>query len=333
MIGTGRPGDAAIRETTQAVRGTPGVLKWSGTAILLAFYAGMIIFFSVVSPYFLNVRNFLNIGTNMAYIGIMAAGSTLVLIAGGLDLSVEAVAAISGVIIGIIYRAGLGIWTGVIVSIILGTLVGAANGLCVTRLKINAFITTLGSMSIVRGIAFVLTGGLTSSLLHPGFRFIAMGDVAGIPFPLLMMAVVFALAFIVLNYMPFGRSIYAIGGNAEAARLSGINIDLITMLVYVISGAAAAGSGVLLTSMLGASAPQAATGVALTVIAAVILGGTSLSGGKGSIWGTLLGTLILGTLNNGLVLLNVSSFYQDVARGAVLLLAVALDRLRERGAV
>jgi ribose transport system permease protein len=185
-------------------------------------------------------------------------------------------------------------------------------------------------LSIIRGFAFVFSGGLTQTILDEGFGFLGRGYVVGIPFQVIVMVVLFLLTAWIMRWTTFGRSIYAVGGNAQASRLAGIPVRRIQMIVYILSGLSAALGGVFLASQLGAGAPAAATGIELSVIAAVILGGSSLNGGKGTIWGTLLGVLILGTLNNGLTLLNISSYYQDVARGVVLLLAVGLDQLRLR---
>jgi ribose transport system permease protein len=171
---------------------------------------------------------------------------------------------------------------------------------------------------------------LTQTVNDPTFQFLGRGFLLRIPFPAIVMVLLFALTAWVMGWTVFGRNIYAIGGNAQASRLAGIPVTSLRMTVYILSGLSAALGGIFLASQLGAAAPQAAAGLELSVIAAVILGGTSLSGGKGTIWGTLLGVLIMGTLNNGLTLLNVSSYYQDVARGTVLLLAVGLDQLRQR---
>lgn len=299
---------------------------------LLILYLALIIWFARTSPYFLSVSNFLNIGTNIAYIGIMAVLMTLVILSGGFDLSVGAVVALTGVTVAQLVDAGWNVWLATAVGLAVGPLVGLTNSMLITRVGINPLITTLGMLSIVRGLAFVLTGGLTGAILDESFAFLGRGRLFGIPFPIVVFAIVFLAAWFALRFTTFGRAIYAVGGNAEAARLAGIDTKLIHVVVYTLSGLAAAVAGIILASQLGAGAPQAATGIELSVIAAVILGGTSLSGGRGGVWGTILGILILGTLNNGLALLSVSSFYQDVARGLVLLFAVALDQLTARQA-
>ena len=306
-----------------------GELSWGDSLGLLAIYALLVGVLAWQSPYFWNVGNALNIGVNVSIIGIIAVAMTMVIVSGGIDLSVGSVVAFSGVAVAqLSHRMPIG--TAVAAALSVGLVVGLFNGLAVTRAGINPLIATLGSLSIVRGLSFVLSGGLTQSIDNEGFSFLGRGFVLGVPFQVLVMAALFALAAWVMKSSVWGRSIYAVGGNALASRLSGLPVPRLQMSVYVLSGLSAALGGVFLASQLGAGAPAAAQGIELSVIAAVILGGTSLSGGKGTIVGTLLGVLILGTLNNGLTLLNVSSYYQEVARGVVLLLAVGLDQLRLR---
>jgi ribose transport system permease protein len=304
--------------------------SWSGVAVLLAFYVALGVVFSVLSPYFLSLRNMLSIGSNVAFMGLMAATGTPLIIAGGLDLSVAAVAGLSGVMISLLHAGGLGIWPAVVVAMLLAGVIGLGNGLLVTRLKLNPLIVTLGMMSVVSGVSLVLTGGLTRPMMVPGFNWVGSGRAFGVPVPLILMLVTFALLWVVLTRTKFGRFVYASGGNPEAARLIGVPVDRVVMILYVISALSGALSGTVLAAMLGAAAPNAASQHLLTVIAAIILGGTSLYGGRGSVWGTLLAVLILGTLANGLTLLDVSSFWQDVTRGIVLVLAVSLDRVRTR---
>jgi ribose transport system permease protein len=303
---------------------------WAGVAMLLVFYALLMLGFTLLSPFFLSLGNLASIGTNMAFIGLMAAAGTPLIIAGGLDLSVAAVAGMAGVVVALLSARGMDIWAACVAALIVGGIIGLCNGLLVTRAGLNAFIVTLGTMSIITGFSLVLTGGLTQPLNTGGFSWLGSGTLLGVPFPLVLMVAVFALFWWVMARTPFGRQIYAVGGNPEASRLLGIPVEGVNLTLYVISGVAGALGGILLASMLGAAAPDAAGQNLLTVIAAIILGGTSLFGGRGSVWGTLLAVLILGTLNNGLTLLNVSSFWQEVTRGSVLLLAVGLDQVRVR---
>jgi ribose transport system permease protein len=304
-------------------------LNWGESLGLLAIYGLLLITLSLLSPYFLSVNNFLNILVAVSTIGIIAVAMTMVIVSGGIDLSVGSVVALAGVAVAqLSHRMPLA--AAILSALLIGLLVGLFNGLAVTRAGINPLIATLGTLSIARGLAFVFSGGLTQTISDESFGFLGRGFLLGVPFQVLVMALLFVLAAWVMRSTVFGRSIYAIGGNAQASRLAGLPVQRLQMAVYLLSGLAAALGGVFLASQLGAGAPQAAQGIELSVIAAVILGGTSLSGGKGAIGGTLLGVLILGTLNNGLTLLNVSSYYQEVARGVVLLLAVGLDQLRLR---
>jgi ribose transport system permease protein len=304
--------------------------SWSGVAILLLFYIALIIVFSVLSPFFLSVRNMLAIGANVAFIGLMAAAGTPLIIAGGLDLSVAAIAGLVGVVIALLNAAGLHVWLAVIIAVLLSALVGVINGLFATRLRLNPLIVTLGMMSIVSGSALILTGGLTKPLMAPGFNWVGQGRLFGVPTPLILMITAYVALAIVLARTRFGRFVYATGGNTEASRLIGLPVERVQMTLYVVSAVSGAVAGTMLAAQLGAAAPAAAAPHLLTVIAAIILGGTSLYGGRGSVWGTLLAVLILGTLNNGLTLMDVSSFWQDVTRGVVLMLAVSLDQIRTR---
>ncbi|WP_018182936.1 ABC transporter permease [Kaistia granuli] len=314
------------RERMSALLGQP----WSGVAMLAIFYLILIAVFSVLSPFFLTLRNMLQIGGNVAYIGLMAAAGTPLIIAGGLDLSVAAIAGLTGVVISMLFGMGVPIWLAVALAIVVAAAIGVVNGLFTTRLRLNPLIVTLGMMSIISGIALVLTGGLTRPLMVPGFNWVGSGRVVGIPIPFILMMVTFVVLWVVMTRMRFGRYIYAAGGNAEASRLIGIPLEKTVIILYVISAISGAVAGTILGAMLGAAGPTAAGSQLLTVIAAIILGGTSLNGGRGSVWGTLLAVLILGTLNNGLTLLDVSSFWQDVTRGVVLMLAVSLDQIRTR---
>jgi ribose transport system permease protein len=291
----------------------------------------MCVLFGVLSPFFWTGTNLLNIGQTVATVGIVAIGMTLVIISGGIDLSVGSVAALTSVTITLLWTSfGLPLWLAVLLAVVCGTLAGAANGLLVTRLKINPLITTLATFSIVRGLAFVISNGQTNQINNDAFKFLGRGSLGGIPFSLLLMLALYLLFWYLLRSTHFGRSIFAIGGSPEAARLGGIPINRNLLLVYTISGLLAALVGILISSQLAQSAPRAAVGLELSAIAAVVLGGTSLAGGKGSLLGTLLGVLLLRILDNGLILLNVSSFYQEVASGLVLLLAVGFDQLRIR---
>jgi ribose transport system permease protein len=286
------------------------------------------IFFSIASPYFLNYDNFVNIVTAAAVTGIIAAPATMLLIAGQFDLSVGSAAAFCGAVL-----ASLALHNdmafAVPIAVLAGIGIGVVNGFLVTVIGINALITTLGTLAVFRGLTQVLTDGQTLGVEH----FSGLGTARplfDIPLPVYIFAGV-ALAFwFISRYTVFGRSMYAIGANPAAARLNGIRSKRIIFVGFVLSGVCVAIGGLILASQLGAASPQAASGLELSVVTAVILGGASLAGGRGAISGTMLGLLIIGTLNNGLVLLNVSSFWQTVAQGSLLIFAVAFDQLRIR---
>ena len=304
--------------------------SWSGVAVLSVFYIVIVIALSLMSPWFFSFNNAMNIGINMSYIGLMAAAGTPLIIAGGLDLSVAAVAGLTGVLITIFFGWIDNIWLAVALSLFVGAFIGAFNGFLATVLKFNPLIATLGTMSIITGFSLVLTGGLTKSMMLPEFNYIGVGRIFNVPIPLIIMIVVMFLLWLLMSKTKFGRFLYASGNNPDASLLLGVPVVKVQFYLFVLSGLSGAIAGVLLTAMLGAAAPNAAGSHLLTIIAAIILGGTSLYGGIGSVWGTLFAVLILGTINNGLTLMNVSSSWQEVAKGTVLILAVGLDQWRMR---
>ncbi len=291
----------------------------------------MCLVFGLITPHFFSVNNLVNIGQTLAVVGIVAIGETLVLIAGGVDISVGSVAALTGVLVSMLWNNDLlPIWWCVGAGLLSGALIGGLNGFIVTRLKINPLITTLGMFSIIRGLAFVLSGGQTNQFQNVQVQFLGRGNLGGIPFSLILMLVLYAIFILVLRQTALGRNLYAIGGSPMASRLAGIAVNRHLLIVYILSGLFASLGGILIASQLASGTPQAAVGLEFTVIAAVILGGTSLAGGKGTLVGTLMGVVILRTLDNGLILAGMSSYYQEVARGLVLLLAVGLDQIRIR---
>jgi ribose transport system permease protein len=293
--------------------------------ILLSLY------FASQTNSFLSVANASNIGRTLAVVGIASIGMTLALITRGVDLSVGSVAALSGVLTSAFaISLGVPVIVGALFALLAGGAVGLVNGLTITVLRVNPLITTLATFSIVRGLAYVLSGGHTNMLNDPVFALIGRGRLFGLPASLIAMIVLYVFFAWLLRSTPFGRNLYAIGGSPERSRLEGIRVERHLLAVYGISGLLAAYSGLIIASQLGASAPRAAIGLEFTVVTAVVLGGTSLAGGKGTLMGTLVGVIILRTLDNGLVLMQVSSFFQEVARGAVLLLAVSFDQLRLR---
>lgn len=298
---------------------------------LLGSLIVLCLFFGTQTPFFFSQANLETITSTLAVVGITAIGMTLVLISGGVDISVGSVAALAGVVTSLLWlEHGVPLGVSTALAILCGGLVGLLNGLIVTYVKINPLITTLATFSIIRGLAFVLSEGQTNLLSNEAFNFIGRGKIAEIPFSLLMMALLYVLFGFIMHYTTFGRNLYAIGGSPEASRLAGISVTPYLLTVYTVSGLLAALAGIISVSQLASSAPRASIGLEFVVITAVVLGGTSLAGGKGTLIGTLIGVIILRVLNNGLILMEVSSFYQDVARGLVLIFAVGFDQIRIR---
>ncbi|MCB5195574.1 ABC transporter permease [Deefgea salmonis] len=287
---------------------------------------------AITSPDFLTVGNLLNVFRQVSINALIAFGMTLVILLGGIDLSVGSILALSSVLTALMLSHGIDPVVATSVGVLAGAGMGMLNGLVISKGKVAPFIATLGMMTILRGLSLVFSDGRPISGLHSDFfAMLGGGYVAGlIPVPVIIMLVMFAVFWFVLKKTVFGRHVYAVGGNEEAARLSGINTDRIKIWVYTLSGAMAATAGMILTSRLSSAQPTAGTGYELDAIAAVVLGGTSLTGGRGWIFGTLVGALLIGILNNGLNLLGVSSFYQQVIKGVVILLAVLLDRANKK---
>jgi ribose transport system permease protein len=321
MSTASKKSDGALPGRTRVALGAMQGLGLGG------FYVIVLVYFSVSAPYFFSTSNAVNILSNVSVIGIVTLGQALVLISGGFDLSVAGTVPLGGVIFTILLNRGVNIPEAWIIAVLAGCAVGIANGLIITRIGINALVTTLGTLSITSGLAYVVTAGETVE-----FKDLNQGPidnvVAGMPIYVWIMILISIVAFVVLRYTVYGRMIYAIGGNREASRLAGIRVDLVTTSVYAISGALGTFSGVMLAEQLLAGAPTVGATAALTSIAAVILGGASLSGGVGGIPGTLVGVLVLGTIANGMALMQVPSFYQQIATGGILLLAVGFGRLR-----
>jgi ribose transport system permease protein len=283
---------------------------------------------SIVSPDFLRVDNLLNVMRQSSINALIAFGMTLVILLGGIDLSAGSVLALSSVIIANLLQSGTPPVVATLAGIVAGGLMGLGNGLIISKGKVAPFIATLGTMTVLRGLALVMSNGSPISDFNSDFfSMLGGGYVARlIPIPVVLMLIVFGIFWFVLKKTVFGRHVYATGGNAESAKLSGVKVDRVQLWVYTISGVMAAIAGVVLTSRLNSAQPTAGTGYELDAIAAVVLGGTSLTGGRGWIFGTLVGALLIGVLNNGLNLLDVSSFYQQVIKGSVILLAVLIDR-------
>ena len=295
---------------------------------LVAALALIFVALSITTPYFFTPDNLLNIAKAVTVVGIASAGETVVIISGGFDLSVGSTMAAAGMLAAWLLESGAPISLAFVAAIGLGVLIGVVNGTIISYFRINPLITTLGTLAIVRGLAFVISGGREIVISDQAWLELGTGAWLGIP-----IIVVFALAtFLVIGWsMPrtsFGRYVYAIGSNLRAARLAGIAVDRWRLVFYIVCGATAALSGLVLTARTGSARPSAAVGFELDVITAVILGGASLSGGRGTVWGTLVGLVLIGVINNGLTLAQVPAFWQQVVKGAILLSAVLYDELR-----
>lgn len=285
---------------------------------------------SLASDRFLTIDNLRNVLRQASINGIISIGMMMVILLRGLDLSVGSVLALSTVIAADLLSTGQASPLGAIgVALLVGAGAGAINGALVTWVKIPPFIATLGMMTFARGAALQYTGGQPITglgQLEEGIRYIGTAEVAGIPVPIIAAALIYLLAYVLLNHVPFGRYIYAMGNNEEAAYLSGLPVKRLKMFVYIVSGALAAFAGIILMGRLNSAQPTAGALSEFDAIAAVVVGGTSFDGGEGTVWGTLIGVLIIAVLNNGLNLLAVPAFYQDIASGVVIALALLLYR-------
>ena len=310
---------------------------WRRARPLIALMA-LCVVLGLTTDRFFTTANGLNVLRQISVNICIATGMTLVILTAGIDLSVGSVLALCGALAAGLLTRGLSFpsldlfvgftMTGAVLAALLsGGMIGIFNGWMVTRFRVPPFVTTLAMLTIARGLTMLYTGGHPISQLGGGFAWLGSGSLAGIPVPVWIALLVVLAAHVFTIYTRTGRYIYAIGGNEEAARLSGINIASVKRKVYALSGALAALGGLIVTARLDSAQPNAGTGYELDAIAAVVIGGTSLSGGLGSVAGTVMGAVIIGVLNNGLVLLNVSPFWQQVVKGSVILLAVIVDRM------
>jgi ribose transport system permease protein len=284
---------------------------------------------TVTSDVFFTPQNFLNVLDQSAAVGLMAAGGTLVIIAGGFDLSVAAVFAVSGVVAAqMVDDVGPGL--ALVLGSLVGLVLGLINGLLTSYGRINPLVATLASSIIIRGIALVLTGGFLVTVKDTGFPELGRGEVLGVKYSIVIWAVFALICGFVLARTTFGRAVYAAGGNPEAARLSGIRVGVVRTATYGISGLAAGLAGVIVTSRVSSGQADAGAGLELSVIAAIVIGGTSILGGEGAVWRSVLGVLLLALIGNGFNLLNVNPIYQQILQGGIILLAVAVDAWARR---
>jgi ribose transport system permease protein len=297
---------------------------------------------SLLSDKFLTISNGWNVMRQISVNICISTGMTLVVLTAGIDLSVGSVLALCGAITAGLLKNGIEIPAanlyigftllgGILAGIVTGALLGFFNGWTITKFKVPPFVATLAMLTIARGLTMLWTKGFPISGLGKNFAYIGIGWFLGIPLPVWISGIIVLLTVIITKHTRFGRYIYAIGGNESAARLSGIRINKVKMGVYAIAGALAAIGGIIVTSRLDSAQPNAGVSYELDAIAAVVIGGTSLSGGRGNVLGTVLGAIIIGVLNNGLVLLNVSPFWQQVVKGLVILIAVIIDKVNSKG--
>jgi ribose transport system permease protein len=306
----------------------------SPTLILFGVLVVMVATFSALSRDFYSFLNISTMLTNISFSGIVAGTLTLVMITGGLDISVGGNIALTSCLVAFLFnlKTPVPAWTLVPIALALGAAIGAFNGFFITRLDLNPIITTLGTMAVTRGLGYVLTKSRSILIMEGVTGFIGRTVIPGIqiPIPLVLFAIIFAVLFFVLSRAKFGRKVYCIGANQSAARVSGINVPRVKFVLYLMSGIAASLSGLILTGQTAVGMPQHANGMELDVITAVLLGGTALAGGKGSIMGTLAGVLILGVLYNGFTMIGFRYVHIRVFQGVLLILIVALYELREK---
>jgi erythritol transport system permease protein len=312
-----------------------------------AFFALIVIIavFSFLSPYYFSLNNFLIMASHVAIFGILAIGMLLVILNGGIDLSVGSTLGLAGCIAGFLMQGvtlsyfGVilypPVWAVVVLTCVLGALVGAVNGVLVAYLKVPAFVASLGVLYVARGIALLMTNGLTYNNLggrpelgNTGFDWLGFNRLGGVPIGVIVLAVLAIVCGIVLSRTAFGRWLYASGGNERAADLSGVPVKRVKIIVYVLSGVCAAIAGLVLSSQLTSAGPTAGTTYELTAIAAVVIGGAALTGGRGTVRGTMLGAFVIGFLSDGLVIIGVSAYWQTVFTGAVIVLAVLMNSIQ-----
>ncbi|UYY98992.1 ribose ABC transporter permease [Peribacillus frigoritolerans] len=300
---------------------------WQKFGPLLALVL-LFIVITVLNPSFMEPNNILNLLRQTSINALIAFGMTFIILTGGIDLSVGSILALSSALMAGMMVSGLDPILAILVGILLGAIMGVINGILVSKGKMAPFIVTLATMTIFRGLTLVYTDGKPITGIGDSviFQMLGRGYFLGVPVPAVVMIIAFMILWFLLHKTSFGRKTYAIGGNERASRISGIKVDRVKVAIYGLAGTMAAIAGAILTSRLNSAQPTAGQSYEMDAIAAVVLGGTSLSGGKGRLFGTLVGVLIIGTLNNGMNLLGVSSFYQQVVKGAVILIAVLLDR-------
>lgn len=302
------------------------VKKFDELGILIVMIA-LFIFLSIASPFFLKIENIQNLLLQSVFVMLVGFGMMFVLTIGGIDLSVGSILGYSGAVTGMIIASGGNIFLGILAGLGTGAAFGLANGLLITKLKIAPFLVTFAMQSVVRGILLLsTTNGAVSGFAAEEFTYLAQGYFLGLPIPVVITVIVFVILLFLFKFTSFGRNVTAIGSNREASFLSGVSCDKITIGVYMLSGLLAALSGILLAARLTAVQSEMGSGYEMDAIAAAVIGGTSMAGGKGSIIGAIIGAVILGMISNGLDLLSVNQFYRQIIVGAIIIIAVALER-------
>jgi len=336
--------------TTQPVPTTPqvqskgakvDVLAVAGRYGALIFLIVLCVVFAILQPAFFSTRNIFNVMRQVSIYGLLAIGMTFVILTGGIDLSIGSVLALAGLVCAAVEKGsrlllgagageahGYGLPAAIAAAIAVGLMAGSLQGLAVSRMKVPPFIVTLGGLSVFRGLALVFSKGQPISAFREPYKFWGQGMIGPVPVPVILFLAFAVIAYIVLRYTKYGRYIYAVGGNQEAARLSGLNVGLLILSVYVIMGFFSGLSGFVLSSRLNSAEQVAGVGYELTVIAGVVIGGTSLTmGGEGGVFGTVVGILLIGVLSNGLTLMNVSPYYQQIIVGLIIIFAVYFDQV------
>jgi len=305
-----------------------GLGNLSSLLTVICALVAEIIFFAFINKNFLTMRNFLNIGLYAAIVGCVSCSVTFINISGMIDISVGSQIAVVGMVAALAAGAGFSWPVIVLISLATGVLCGAINGFFITVLKLNAFITTIATMQTFRGVAYLLSDGMSLTIPNTAFKFIGRGYVLGIPMSLLIMLISYLMFHFLSKYTVFGRNIYMIGGNPQASFLSGIRVNPLRFRLYLLNGFMAGVSGILLAAQTGAGIPNAAANYNMTALSAVILGGAALTGGKGTILGTFLGSMVLAVLQNGMNMMSVGAYWQDIIIGLVLILSVSIDAVK-----
>lgn len=302
-----------------------------GEYSLIVIFAIMFVVLSVSVPYFFSPQNMIGLALSVSQIGMVACTMMFCLASRDFDLSIGSTVAFAGVLCAMVLNLTDSIMLGLAASLVAGVLVGAVNGVVISYLRINALITTLATMQIVRGLAFIVSNGQAVGVSNADFFTLGTTMLFGIPIPILITVACFLVFGVLLNKTVYGRNTLAVGGNPDAARLAGVNVDLTRIYIFVIQGAVAGLAGVILAARITSGQPNSAQGFELSVISACVLGGVSLMGGRASMSGVIVGVLIMGTVENVMSLLNIDSFYQYLVRGLILLLAVLMDQMKNRG--